>query len=430
MLLLLLILTLHYRVCLGEGRHQTADPNAEFTITTKPQDNVQRAKSILGLISDDDVSQDTTRKKILKTIKKSEVEINKMRLTDVPNSINIIKSTQSITREEGATSQDGDGGDVRYINNKLKKIYQTTTEESQQSTTTSTTTTTGQETLISGRFMDTEEEQINWKQLFHHEGQQSEVTDKKQESTLYKNSINHKLLDIENHPLNLDEFHSEVYELERVKDEKDDIKIVPLVSTAGNNKIEMVKGKEGKRSMSLYEKVVGITKLNGERNIRDSEERDRGDSKENQESERQSVQDSKENQESERQSVEEIKERSGGGGGEINLMRSDGDSFKENVKEGIDKLIIERSKGEHTKSESVRKDEEKEGKERNKVVEDNKVISNKEKVIKKVKEAVEEKITKDKKVMHMVDQILSNVEEEENQKKKTTPDGKEDNSKG
>ncbi|KAK3876455.1 hypothetical protein Pcinc_018760 [Petrolisthes cinctipes] len=140
MLLLLLLLTLHYRVCLGEGRHQTADPNAKFTITTEPQDNVQRAKSILGLISDD-VSQDTTRK-ILKTIKNE----HEMRLPDVPNSI-INKPTQSITREKGATSQDdGDGdGDVRYIHDKLKKIYQTT-EESQQST---TSTTTGQETLIS-----------------------------------------------------------------------------------------------------------------------------------------------------------------------------------------------------------------------------------------------------------------------------------------
>ncbi|KAK4314587.1 hypothetical protein Pmani_014128 [Petrolisthes manimaculis] len=483
---------LNNTVCRGEEtqRPATTDSNAKFTTTTTttqpPQDSVQRAKSLLGLISD--VSHDapqpntdsydsqvTGTRKILKTIKRD---------LEISNSITS-KSTQSIMKQDGDNNGD----------NKLKMLYPswklTGNTEGQTVKSQQSTTSTEQE-LLSGT--GRAEEQINGKQLFHHKGQ-SEATDNK-ESTLYRNRINHKLLiNTDNHPpLN--------FLGEQVNDEKNDIKLVPLVSTG--NKIGM-KGKEGqKSSMSLYEKVAQM------RNIRDSEEKDRGDGKENQESvqdskedqeseresvqdskensesvqdgkdnreseresvqdskenqesvqdgkenqesvqdskeNRESVQDSKENQESERQSVQDSKKRSGGG--EI-LMNSEGNSFMENVKESIDKIIkseqSERVMREQSESvrrevqkESVRKDdknEEKEGKEGNRMVVDdnnnnNKAINNKE-MIKKVKE-VQEEMTKEKKEMiHIVDQILSNVEEEEeNKKKMTTTDGKKDNSVG
>ncbi|KAK4299673.1 hypothetical protein Pmani_028067 [Petrolisthes manimaculis] len=133
---------LNNTVCRGEEtqRPATTDSNAKFTTTTTtqpPQDSVQRAKSLLGLISD--VSHDapqpntdsydsqvTGTRKILKTIKRD---------LEISNSITS-KSTQSIMMQDGATSPDGD--------NKLKMLYPSwkltgntegQTVKSQQSTT-------------------------------------------------------------------------------------------------------------------------------------------------------------------------------------------------------------------------------------------------------------------------------------------------------
>lgn len=262
----------------------------------------------------------------------------------------------------------------------------------------------------------------------------------KKKPTLLIDSLKQNLVSTEKHPINFDK-QNKVDENELESGEKE-IKLVSVEPTV--NKLD-VNRKESKISLRLYEKLSELAELHmnedsqldqrgesDERSVRDSDDQERQDSRDSQESEGESIEvrrdrSDEENHKKPEESNIQIKDV-------VNMVET-----KDSNDEIDDSVIVEKDEAQEAEQkqsedmESTDGDKRGEEMDRMMVVVDNKAISNKEKVIRKVKE-VEEELTKEgEEKVHLVDQILSKVEddthtEEEQQKKVEVKDGKDVNS--